>query len=216
MVQHGCGEVAEHEIVVNQRAGLPVQAPPLRVQRPKPLLGVQPPHPLLRRFQASFGFDLIRDESVPEPWVVAVQIDCGVREVSVISVPLGRRARSPFEERLLTEAQHPFPHQEPLAGGAPRSPRSETIHGNQALDSPHPPASVSPGFVSPALQQSAQGFLWFGRRALGHCTTAVQKSVTFLACHAHLAGIRSHCRASCHVGRPRRTASQQRRSIAAP
>jgi hypothetical protein len=91
-----------------------------------------------------------------------------------------------------------------------------TIRGNQALDSPHPPASVSPGFVSRALQQSAQGFLWFGRRALGHCTTAVQKSVTFLACHAHLAGIGSLYRAFYHVGRPRRTASQQRRSIAAP
>jgi hypothetical protein len=176
---------------VDRRAGLPFQAPPLRVQRPKPLLGVQPPHPLLRRFQASFGFDLIRDESVPEPWVVAVQIDCGVREVSVISVPLGRRARLPFEERLLTEAQHLFPTRSLWRGVLPGHHDRNTIRGNQALDSPHPPASVSPGFVSPALQQSAQGFLCFGRRALGHCTTAVQKSVTFLACHAHLAGIGS-------------------------
>jgi len=79
------------------------------------------------------------------------------------------------------------PHEEPLAGVFPGHRERNTIRGNQALDSPHPPASVTPGFASPAPQQSVQGFIGFGRRALGHRTAAVEKSVTFLACHAQFA-----------------------------
>lgn len=105
-------EIAEHEIVVNGRASIPVQAPLLRMRGPEPLLGAQPPYPPFRSLQAGFGFDLVRDETTPEPCVVAVQIDRGVREVGVVPVALRDGVCSPFEERLLARAQHPAGHRD--------------------------------------------------------------------------------------------------------
>jgi hypothetical protein len=48
------------------------------------LLGTQPPDASFRRAEACVGFDLVGDEPIPERWVVEVEINGGVREVSVV------------------------------------------------------------------------------------------------------------------------------------
>ena len=110
LVEPRRGEASEDEVVMDRGAGFTVQAPFCRVQRPEPLLRTQPPCAPFRRFPASFGSDLVGDDSVPEPWAVSVQIDRGVRKMRVASVASGYGISLPFEERLLAKAQHPAGH----------------------------------------------------------------------------------------------------------
>ena len=100
------------------RASFTVQATLFRVQRPEPLLGAQPPDAPPQRGDASFGFDLVGDEPIPDRWFVSVRIDRSVRKVGVVSVALRYGVCSPFEERLLAEAQHPAGHRDwdPIGG----------------------------------------------------------------------------------------------------
>ncbi len=103
---------------------------------------------------------------------VAPTVWMGIEPDYRSSTTAARRLRRVILRDNVNQSQRGFPTRS-LWRGAPGHRERNTIRGNQALDSPHPPASVSPGFAPPAPQQSAQGFIWFGRRALGHRTTAL-------------------------------------------
>ena len=81
------GEVALHEVVVDGRADFAVQAAFLREMQPDPLLGAQPPHTPLRPRNAGLGLDLVRDEPIPEPALVAVD---GERDVGHVTLSQSR------------------------------------------------------------------------------------------------------------------------------
>jgi hypothetical protein len=103
-----------------------------------------------------------------------------------------------------------------FAGGAPRSPRSE--HDSRKPSSRQPPSS-GVGFTGLRIARTAAigaglSLVWPScARPLHHSRLEVSH---FLGMPRSPCGNTISYRASRHVGRPRRTASQQRRSIAAP
>ena len=80
------GDVALHEIVEDRRASFAVQAAIPRQMRPDPLLGTQPPHTPLRCPNAGLRLDLVRDQPIPKPRLVAMNGEGGLDQVGIISV----------------------------------------------------------------------------------------------------------------------------------
>ncbi len=94
------------EVVVNGRAGLARQAAFLREHAPEPLLGAQPPDPVLARLQTSI-LEFVADEPVAERGIILVGIPRGVGQVGVVPITLGDRVGAPLIERLFGEALSP-------------------------------------------------------------------------------------------------------------
>jgi hypothetical protein len=62
--------------------------------------------PVLRGHIAQ-GLELVRDEPVPEAWVVAMGVEGGVDQVGVGEIPVADRLGPPLEVALLGETEHP-------------------------------------------------------------------------------------------------------------
>ena len=128
------GEVAEHKIVMHRWSRFSVQAALLRNHRPELLFRAQPPHAPLGRCQPGLRFDLVGDEPIPERRVVAVKIDGRVCEVSVVPVALRDGVRTPLEECLLAEAQHPAGHRDRNSVSGQFTDQREHHLGSDACD----------------------------------------------------------------------------------
>jgi len=74
----------------------------------KPLLGAQPPEPVLTRLQTRMA-EFVGDEPVAERGVVRVGIPRRLGQVSFVLIPLRDRASEPLIEGLCGEVQHRFP-----------------------------------------------------------------------------------------------------------
>ena len=104
------------------------------MKRPQPLLGTQPLHAPFRRSAASSGFDLVRDEPIPKPGIIAVQIERGVGEVGVFPVALRDGVCSPLAEGLLDKTQHPAGHRDWNPIGSKVKDQREHYFGSDACD----------------------------------------------------------------------------------
>lgn len=69
----------------------------LDVGQPQLVQHAQPPRAPLGRGQASFGFNLVGDEQIPECRIVTMHIDGSAREMSVVPVTLRHRVRDPTD-----------------------------------------------------------------------------------------------------------------------
>jgi hypothetical protein len=91
------------------RASLAGQAPAPGEDGPDLLLGAQPGDPVLPGGDAAGG-EFVSDEPVPERQIIAMDIEGGVDQVRVVSVPLRHRIALPGIEGLPGEAGHPAGH----------------------------------------------------------------------------------------------------------
>ena len=105
------GEVPLDMVVVDGRAGFAPQAAFLREHGPEPLLGAQPPDPVLARLQASL-LEFVADEPVAERGVVLVGVPRRVGQVSVVPITLRDGVSEPLIEGLFGEAQYPAGHRD--------------------------------------------------------------------------------------------------------
>ena len=102
------GEVPLDVVFVDGRAGFALQAAFLREHGPEPLLGAQPPDPVLARLQTS-DLEFVGDEPVAECGVVLVGVPRRVGQVGVVPVSLRDRVSEPLVEGWFGEVQYPFP-----------------------------------------------------------------------------------------------------------
>jgi hypothetical protein len=102
----GSSELSLDQVIVHRRTRPTRQTTLARMHRPEPLLGAEPVDPLAASEDAGFG-ELVGDERVAELRVVGVDVDRGVEQVRVGSVPIGHRLRFPCVEGLLGKAEHP-------------------------------------------------------------------------------------------------------------
>jgi hypothetical protein len=110
-------EVPTHQVVVDRRTRLPIEAPLLGEHRPEALLRAQSPHPALAGCEPGIG-QLVGDEAIPEGRVVGMDVHGRVDQVGVVPVPLADRVPTPLVERLGGKAQHPAGHRDgdPVSG----------------------------------------------------------------------------------------------------
>lgn len=94
-----CDEVTGDQGVVDRRPRPVVSPGLLREGGTDLLLRAQPPDQVLAGCNAIAG-QFLCDESVPERWIVAVDVDSHVDQVGVVPVPRRDRIGVPLAERL--------------------------------------------------------------------------------------------------------------------